>query len=267
MTDRYAVIGHPISHSKSPLIHRHFAAQTAQDLRYEALLAPLDGFVATVQQFVAEGGRGMNVTVPFKLEAFALATTLSERAQAARAVNTLSFLPNGDILGDNTDGAGLVRDIQHNQAFPLAERRVLLLGAGGAASGVMLPLLQAGVRLCIANRTASKAVELASRHASVTGCGYADLAGQAAFDCVINATSSGLNDELPPIPATVFAPGALGYDMLYGRETPFMAFARAQGAQVADGLGMLLEQAAESFYVWRGVRPDTAPVREALQTK
>lgn len=265
MTDRYAVIGNPIAHSKSPFIHTVFAEQTGQDLNYTALLSPLDGFANTVRDFIALGGKGMNVTVPFKFEAFALATQRTARAQAARAVNTLVFLPDGDILGDNTDGAGLVRDIEQNLSFPLRGRRVLLLGAGGAAYGVVLPLLAAGATICVANRTAAKAVELAATFNGVRGCGYTDLANEAAFDCVINATSSGLSDELPPIPATVFTSGTLAYDMMYGRETPFMAFARTQGAQVADGLGMLAEQAAEAFFVWRGVRPDTVAVRAALR--
>lgn len=265
MTDRYAVIGNPIAHSKSPFIHTLFAEQTGQDLDYRALLSPLDGFAKTVRDFIALGGKGMNVTVPFKFEAFTLATQRTARAQAARAVNTLAFLPTGEILGDNTDGAGLVRDIEQNLSFPLRGRRVLLLGAGGAAYGVVLPLLAAGANVCVANRTAAKAVALAATFDGVRGCGYANLENEAAFDCVINATSSGLIGELPPIPDSVFASNALAYDMMYGRDTPFMVFARKQGAQVADGLGMLAEQAAEAFFVWRGIRPDTVAVRAALR--
>lgn len=272
MTDRYAVIGNPIAHSKSPLIHTLFAQQTGEDLRYEALLAPLDGFVSTVQMFQAQGGKGMNVTVPFKFEAFDFATQLSERARLAGAVNTLSFLPNGEVLGDNTDGAGLVRDITVQLGVDLRDQRVLLLGAGGAAFGVVLPLLAAGANLTVANRTVDKAAQLAatfnntsaSSYHRVVGCGYADLLGLG-FDCVINATSSGLSDQLPPIPADVFKPNALAYDMMYGRDTPFMTFARQHGAQVADGLGMLVEQAAEAFWVWRGIRPDTTAVRAVLR--
>ncbi len=268
MTDRYAVIGNPISHSRSPYIHTRFAAQTGQDLTYEALLAPLDGFVATVQAFSAAAGRGMNVTVPFKEQAFRLATRLSARARAAGAVNTLQF-SDGEIYGDNTDGAGIVRDITHNLGGHIAGRRVLLLGAGGAARGAILPLLEAGpTRLVVANRTAAKACALAQEFcrqmpqqaALLYGCGLDDLTDPAlpAFDLIINATSAGLQDSPLAIPARLFAPGCLAYEMVYGRETPFMALARGCGAQVADGLGMLIEQAAEAFLLWRGVRPETA---------
>lgn len=269
--DRYAVIGNPIGHSKSPRIHAAFAAQTGQQLSYEALLAPLDGFVATVQGFQAAGGRGMNVTVPFKLEAFDLADRLTPRAQAAGAVNTLAFGADG-TLGDNTDGAGILRDITVNLGFAVAGRRVLLLGAGGAARGTVLPLLDAQpASLTIANRTASKAAELADEFATAgaiapTGCGLAQLAGQQ-FDLVINATSASLSDAAPDLPAGLYAPGSLAYDMMYGKgETPFLAAARQQGAaRLADGLGMLVEQAAESFFLWRGVRPETAPVLAELR--
>lgn len=271
MTDRYAVVGNPISHSKSPLIHHLFAQQTGEDLQYEALLAPLDAFAATVHTFRAQGGKGMNVTVPFKFEAFALATQLTARAQAAGAVNTLSFQADGEILGDNTDGAGLVRDITTHLGLDLQGKRVLLLGAGGAAAGVILPLLSAGAIITVANRTVDKAQQLAatfnqieSPYPALVACGYEALPQQA-FDCVINATSSGLSDQLPPIPATVFGAHTLAYEMMYGRETPFMAFARQHGAQVADGLGMLVEQAAESFFLWRGKRPDTTAVRMILR--
>jgi shikimate dehydrogenase len=264
LTDKYAVIGNPVSHSKSPLIHRMFAEQTGQDISYEAIEAPLDGFAATIERLRAEGCKGCNVTVPFKFEAFELATQLTERAQSAQAVNTLKF--DGDtVLGDNTDGAGLVADIERNLGVSLHHKNVLLMGAGGAAYGVVLPLRHAGARIAIANRTADKARQLAAAFAgSVSGCGYEELAGQQ-FDVVVNATSAGLSDSTIPLPDTVFAPGALAYDMMYGRETPFMAFARAHGARVADGLGMLIEQAAEAFFVWRGVRPDTRPVLEKLR--
>lgn len=270
--DRYAVTGHPIAHSKSPQIHTTFAHQTAQDMSYEAILAPLDGFVATVQAFRAEGGRGMNVTVPFKLEAFALADRHTPRAKAAGAVNTLAFDAAG-ILGDNTDGAGLVRDLTVNLGCTLASRRVLLLGAGGATRGVLLPLLtEHPALLTIANRTVSKAEELATLFAADAGdtrlsaCGFESLAGQQ-FDVVINATASSLADEVPPLPPGLYADGALAYDMMYGRaDTPFMAAARADGAaRVADGLGMLVEQAAESFALWRGVQPDGAAVLADLR--
>ncbi len=263
MTDRYAVLGNPISHSKSPLIHAMFAKQTGQDISYEAIAAPLDGFQTTIERLRSEGYKGCNVTVPFKFEAFSCATELTGRANAAQAVNTLSF-DEKQITGDNTDGAGLVSDIEINLGVTLQSKRVLLMGAGGAAYGVVLPLLTAGAALTIANRTAEKASELAAQFSDVTGGSYQDLAGQQ-FDVVINATSAGLSDSEVPLSQDIFAPGALAYDMMYGRETPFMAFARKQGATVADGLGMLVEQAAEAFTIWRGVRPDTKPVIAALR--
>jgi shikimate dehydrogenase len=264
MPDRYAVIGHPVAHSKSPRIHALFAAQTGQNMRYEALLAPLGGFVATVHKFIAGGGRGANVTVPFKEEAFRLATRLSERARAAGAVNTLTFAGT-EILGDNTDGAGLVRDLKRNLGVDIAGKRVLLLGAGGAARGVVLPLLaeQPG-QLVIANRTAEKALALASAFPTCTGCGL-DALDRHVFDLVINATSAGLTGGVPPRLTFTFAPGAFAYDMVYGRETDFLRQALAVGAVVADGLGMLVEQAAEAFLVWRGVLPETTPVLTELR--
>ncbi len=276
MTDRYAVLGNPVSHSKSPLIHKMFAQQTAQDISYEAIEAPLDNFAGKVRELIAQGYRGCNVTVPFKFEAFKLATELSDRAQAAQAVNTLRFNNDG-IFGDNTDGAGLVTDIKHNLNVEIGDKRVLLVGAGGAAWGVLLPLLnEIPQRLVIANRTLAKAEEAArTLHSGFTehishatefvAKGFSDLADEQ-FDVVINATSAGLSDSEIPLPPTLFAPGALAYDMMYGRETPFMKFARTYGAAVvADGLGMLIEQAAEAFYLWRGVRPDTRPVLEQLR--
>ncbi len=270
--DRYAVIGNPIAHSKSPQIHAAFARQTGAALSYEAILAPLDGFAATVHAFRAAGGRGMNVTVPFKLEAFALADRHTPRAHAAGAVNTLAFGTDG-ILGDNTDGAGLVRDLTLNLGCALAGRRLLLLGAGGATRGALLPLLGTGpALLTIANRTVAKAEELVASFAPQAGgtrldaCGFAALAGRQ-FDVVINATAASLADEVPPLPPGLYAPGALAYDMMYGRgDTPFMTAARADGAaQVADGLGMLVEQAAESFALWRGVHPDGGAVLAELR--
>lgn len=273
MTDRYAVFGNPIAHSKSPRIHTLFAAQTGQDISYEAILAPVDAFAASVRDFIAGGGRGANVTVPFKEEAFRLANRLSPRAQAAGAVNTLSFAA-GEIVGDNTDGAGLVRDLMHNLGCDPQGKRILLLGAGGAARGALLPLLlERPAALVIANRSEEKAARLALEFARLPGCavelkpeacGFGQLAGQP-FDLVVNATSAGLSDAALPLPDSVFAPHCLAYDMLYGRETPFMAQARDAGARVADGLGMLVEQAAEAFFVWRGVRPHTAPILLALK--
>lgn len=269
MTDRYAVFGNPVAHSQSPRIHALFAQQTGQDMRYEAILAPRDGFEQNVREFITAGGRGANVTVPFKEEAFRLATRLTQRAKAAGAVNTLTF-KNDVIEGDNTDGAGLVRDIQTNLGFSIAKRRVLLLGAGGAARGVVLPLLhETPAALVIANRTPDKARQLADAFANeingiVKSSALDQLAGDA-FDLVINATSAGLANAALPLPIGIFAPGCLAYEMLYGRETAFMRQARNAGGRVADGLGMLAEQAAEAFCVWRGMRPDTAPVLKELR--
>lgn len=273
MTDRYAVIGNPVAHSRSPDIHAAFARQTGQDMAYGRILAPVDGFAAAVAAFRAEGGRGLNVTIPFKLEAFVLAARHTPRAEAAGAVNTLRFEPGGDALGDNTDGAGLVRDLRDNLGVRLAGAGVLVAGAGGATQGVVLPLLEAGAgEVVIANRTVERALTLAARFAghacgtAVRGCGYADLAGRR-FDLIVNATAASIAGEALPLPGGLCAPGAAAYDMMYGKgETPFLAWARQQGAAVvSDGLGMLVEQAAESFLVWRGVRPDTGPVLRTLR--
>jgi len=272
MTDFYAVIGNPIAHSKSPAIHHAFAQLTHQDIQYERVLAPLDGFADTVHGLIAQGYKGANVTVPFKLEAFAMATRLSERAQDASAVNTLIFDAEG-IVGDNTDGVGLVRDISQNIGVSFAGKRVLLIGAGGASEGVLHPILAAHpALLIITNRTLDKALNMVKRveardemlFVSVQAYAFDDLQGQA-FDIVINATSAGLSDSQLPLPSGIFAPNALAYDMMYGRLTPFMAFAQQQGARVYDGLGMLIEQAAEAFSVWRGIRPPTAPVIEMFK--
>lgn len=264
MTDRYAVFGHPIAHSKSPLIHKAFARQTGQDMDYAAILAPLDGFAASVAAFAAAGGRGANVTVPFKEAAFALAERLSPRAERAGAVNTLTFAPDG-IAGDNTDGAGLVADLVRNLHCTLAGKRILLLGAGGAARGVIQPLLdQQPAALLIANRTVGRAQALAELFGSdVVGSGFEGI--DQPFDLVVNATAASLAGELPPLSPRIFTTATLAYDMMYGRDTPFLAFARAHGAATADGLGMLVEQAAEAFFLWRGVRPDTAPVIARLR--
>ena len=269
MTDHYAVFGNPIGHSKSPIIQTAFARQTGQDMSYKSILAPLDGFDDAVDAFIASGGRGANVTVPFKQEAFQLVTRLTPRAELAGAANTLIF--EGDqIIGDNTDGVGLLRDITINLGYPVAGKRVLLLGAGGASRGVVGPLLDAGITaLTIANRTVSRAKLVAEHFAHlgpVTGCGYDELAGQS-FDIVINATSASLSGSMPALPVGIFAPGSLAYKMMYGMgDTPFRIFAREQGAAViSEGLGMLVEQAAESFFVWRGVRPEVRPVMELLQ--
>lgn len=275
MTDRYAVIGNPISHSKSPLIHAMFAKQTGQNISYEAIESPLDGFADTIKRLQVEGYKGCNVTVPFKFEAFLAAATHSDRAAAPRAANTLKF--DDGIFADNTDGFGLVTDIEHNLQFSVREKRVLLLGAGGAAWGVLLPLLDKHpARLVLSNRTVAKAEEAHSILSERFGehiddstefvaKSFSNLAGQQ-FDLVINATSAGLSDSEIPLPPGIFTPGALAYDMMYGRETPFIKLARSEGATVADGLGMLIEQAAEAFYIWRGVRPNTAPVIAHLRT-
>ncbi len=269
MSDRYCVFGNPIGHSKSPLIHAAFARQTGEDIVYEARLAPIDGFAGSVREFVAAGGRGANVTVPFKEEAFRLCTQLTSRARLAGAVNTLSF-DNGAIVGDNTDGAGLVRDLSVNLATSLAGCRILLLGAGGAARGALGPLLEAQpAQLVIANRTAARASALAEQFSTLgpaSGGSFDDLAGEG-FDLIVNATSASLAGEVPPLPAAVFSAGTLVYDMMYAKgDTPFLAHARKMGVtRLADGLGMLVEQAAEAFFVWRGVRPETAPVLADLR--
>ena len=309
----YAVIGHPVAHSKSPQIHAEFARLTGQHMDYQRLLAPLDGFESTVQGFVAGGGRGLNVTLPFKQQAWAMlalpsvpssapssASTvapgtarLTPRAAAAEAVNTLHFGLDGTVLGDNTDGPGLVRDLSHNLGFALSGRRVLLLGAGGAARGVIQPLLAAGVRsLHVANRDAARAEALvtqlrASLSASLLeslpepgatlaaepplhALALADLAGVAAqpFDLIINATSASLSGVSLALPPSLFRDCALAYDMMYGAPAEgFLSLARANGAAAtADGLGMLIEQAAESFLLWRGVRPPTASVFALLRS-
>lgn len=269
MTDRYAVIGNPIAHSKSPLIHAAFARQTGQDLDYGRILGDRDDFAGDVRRFLVEGGRGLNVTVPFKEAAWALADELSPAAASAGAVNTLTVLEGGRLRGDNTDGVGLVRDLVANHGFAFREARVLLLGAGGAARGVLLPLLATGLAsLTLANRTAAKARELAAAigDARVDAGGLEDLAGQQ-FDLIINATAAGLDGAVPDLPADCLAPGGWTYDMLYGdRPTPFCAWGQARGAARAlDGLGMLVEQAAESFWLWRRVRPSTAPVIQWLR--
>lgn len=272
MTDRYAVIGNPVAHSKSPLIHAEFARQTGQDISYVALLAPLDGFSATLQEFREAGGRGVNVTLPFKHEAWRLATRREGYARGARAVNTIEFR-DAQLIGYNTDGVGLVRDLIGNLRQPVKGRRVLLMGAGGASYGVMEPLLREQPEtLVVANRTLGKALDLVRHFESLRALApggiearrYEDLS-ELRFEIVINATSAGLSGAMPPLPEGIFAPGALAYDMVYGRDTPFLAFARAQGARAADGTGMLVEQAAESFFIWRGVRPQTGPVIEMLR--
>jgi shikimate dehydrogenase len=264
MTDRYVVVGNPVGHSKSPWIHAAFARATGQDIDYGRLEPPLDGFDAAIDAFRSAGGRGANVTLPFKQAAFRYCGELSPRARSAEAVNTL-VLDRAAVFGDNTDGVGLVRDLQTNLGCALDGRRVLLLGAGGAAQGVVQPLLESRVALLVVvNRTAARALALAARFPGVRGGGY-ELLADGAYDLVVNATAAGLVGALPPIPPQLFARDALAYDMVYGRETPFLAFARSHGVRASDGAGMLVEQAAESFLIWRGVRPRTDAVLDALR--
>ncbi|WP_404344801.1 shikimate dehydrogenase [Vreelandella venusta] len=267
MTDRYCVFGNPIKHSKSPLIHGEFASQTQQAMAYTAELAPVEGFADAWRAFVADGGRGANVTVPFKSDAFALCDTLSHRAKRAQAVNTLIVGGNGRTYGDTTDGVGLVRDLAYHRVA-LAGKRVLVLGAGGAVRGILEPLLaEQPSEVVVANRTAEKAEQLAEAFAdlgSIQGGGFASVKG--AFDMVINGTSASLAGELPPLPEALFAEGAWAYDMMYSAEpTVFLQWAGPRGAKLLDGLGMLVEQAAESFFLWRNVRPETASVRTQLR--
>ncbi len=265
--DRYAVFGHPIGHSKSPLIHRWFADQTGQRLSYEAILAPLDGFADSWHSFVAAGGRGANVTVPFKEHAYALADNLTDRAKQAGAVNTLYLNEQLQICGDNTDGLGLVSDLRRHDAL-LDGANVLLLGAGGASRGVIGPLLSAGVsRIHLANRTVSKAEQIAALFDSrVSASSYAEVP-KLRWHLVVNATSSGLLGERPPLHEQHLEYCQLAYDMLYGSTpTAFVQWCHQQGVpQTADGLGMLVSQAAESFFIWRGVRPEIAPVLTKLR--
>ena len=272
--DRYAVIGHPVEHSRSPDIQARFAAQTGQSIDYTRLRSPLDGFTATVRQFAADGAHGCNVTVPFKFEAWQLAPRRTPRAQRAEAANTLRFDADGWWC-DNTDGIGLVRDITVNAGVALAGRRVLLIGAGGAAAGVLGPLIEAGPSaLVVANRTAEKAQALVDRHADLARAHGVALSAApldapgTAFDIVINGTASSLAGAGVPVPASVLRAGGLAVDMMYGAGArPFLDWAAQHGATGRDGLGMLVEQAAEAFFAWRGVRPDTAPVLAALRAQ
>ena len=263
--DKYAVFGNPIKHSKSPSIHAAFAAQCAQAMQYRAVRVEEDDFLRAARNFFNEGGSGLNVTVPFKHDAFDFADHLTERARRAGAVNTLSRADDGTIEGDNTDGIGIVRDMVANLGWVIQGVRVLIIGAGGAVRGVLEPLLRERPReLLIVNRTAEKAAQLArefSDLAPVEGGGY-DLIAQRQFDLVINASSAGLSGESPNLPSSLLTEHSCCYDMVYGAEpTPFMRWAAQNAAwAVSDGLGMLVEQAAESFYIWRHVRPETRPV-------
>ena len=272
--ERYAVMGNPINHSKSPMIHTLFAQQTNQSIEYTAIHVDLGGFDQAVGNFKASGGKGLNITVPFKEEAWALVNERSKRAELAGAVNTIKFIDN-KFIGENTDGVGLVNDLTVNHGCDLKNKRILLLGAGGAARGVIAPLIeQQPTEIIIANRTPDRAVGLAEHFAKlenlakVTGCGFPALEGQQ-FDIVINATAASLKGELPPLPNGLLNQGAVCYDMMYAaKPTIFMSWATNHAAsKVLDGLGMLVEQAAESFYIWRGVRPDTQAVIKAIRAE
>lgn len=268
--DQYAVYGNPVKHSKSPQIHAAFAEQTGQQLHYRAHKVELERFAEAAGQFFSHGGKGLNITVPFKLDAFEFADQVSGRARRAGAVNTLALQEDGSVYGDNTDGVGLVRDIHDNLGWEMNGRRILVLGAGGAVRGILGPLLKQGPsHVLVANRTVAKAQSLAKHFASlgdVAGCSYDGLAsGQ--FDLIINGTSASMSGDLPPLPHHILSNDGCAYDMMYGAEpTPFMRWAAAETAwAVSDGLGMLVEQAAESFCIWRGVRPDTKPVIEFIR--
>jgi shikimate dehydrogenase len=272
MNDQYAVIGNPIGHTKSPLIHGLFAQETQQDMSYTAIEGPLepqDAFAATVRAFIAASGKGMNVTAPFKLKAFAMADERSERAELAGAANALKF-ESGRIIAENFDGIGLVRDIEVNLSLPMAGKRVLILGAGGAARGALLPFLAAGpAEMVIVNRDVDKAEALAAKvgaRGPLRACAYRDLEAMGSFDLVVNATSASLTGALPPIPPSVFSPQGAAYELAYGKGlTPFLRLARNAGVPIiADGVGMLVEQAAEAFDWWRGVRPQTRAVIDRL---
>jgi len=271
MTDRYAVIGNPIAHSKSPLIHGTFAAATGQDLEYVKVEGPLDGFTQAVEDFRAAGGRGMNVTTPFKLQAYGMGTEKMERAEITGAANAMKF-DGKRIIVDNFDGVGLTNDIQVNLGFPLAGRRVLMLGAGGAARGALLTFLEQNpAEIVIANRHVERAQELAAlfaKRGNVRALSCADLEDDC-FDIVVNATSASLHGELPAVPATAFGEDCLAYELVYGKGlTPFLHLAQAAGAKrLADGVGMLVEQAAEAFAWWRGVRPETRPLIQKLTVR
>ena len=275
--DRYAVAGNPVAHSQSPFIHAEYAAQTGQALRYERLLCPLDAFAPTLRAFADGGGRGCNVTVPFKFEAFALAQRLSPRARLAGAVNTLRFDEDaaGGWFGDNTDGAGLVRDIEANAGRPLAGQRILLLGAGGASAGVLGSLIKARpAEICLANRSLDKAVTLIATHQAWAAEHGVTVSARGLSDCgqgyaiLINGTAASLAGAAVPVGPAVLGPDALALDMMYGPAAePFLNWARSHGAEARDGLGMLVEQAAEAFACWRGVKPATGPVLAALRAK
>jgi shikimate dehydrogenase len=271
-TDRYAVFGHPIKHSKSPRIHRLFAEQTGQTLEYTAQDVPAEQFLSAVTRFFAEGGKGLNCTLPLKELAWDYADHKTERAQLSKAVNTLALMEDGSILGDNTDGHGLITDLITNHAISLSGIRILILGAGGASRGIIAPLLdQSPKTVVIANRTVERAIMLAAEFngkGSITGCGFEALTNQQ-FDLILNATSASLSGQLPPLPGNLLSAGGNCYDLAYGNEpTAFVRWGLANHAgKSLDGLGMLVEQAAEAFFIWRGVRPKTQPVIELLNSE
>ena len=269
--DRYAVIGNPISHSKSPFIHAEFARQTGEKILYTAELVEIGHVKDFIEQFASQNGKGLNVTVPFKIDAFNFATQLSDRARRAGAVNTIELI-NGEIIADTTDGIGLLNDLSKNHNQSLTNKRILVIGAGGAVRGSLEPLLlQSPQSMTIANRTVSKARQIANDYAElfkVEACDFNALEGKR-FDIIINGTSASLTGKLPPLPDNLFADNAMAYDMMYAAEpTPFMQWAKQQGAgRIHDGLGMLVEQAAESFYIWRKKRPETQGVIDKLREK
>lgn len=268
--DNYGVMGNPVSHSKSPQIHTAFAGQTGEPVVYQAIHVALNGFTAALDEFQRQGGKGLNITVPFKEAACHAVDVVTARVERSQAVNTLSFRQDGTRHGDNTDGIGLIRDLTKNHQIQIAGQEVLVLGAGGAVRGILDPLIdQNPERIVIANRTRSRAVELArqfSDRVDITPCDYPDLPGRQ-FHLVINGTSASLQGAVPPLPDDLLLPGACCYDLMYADEdTVFVSWARAHhAARALDGIGMLVEQAAESFYIWRGIRPDTGPVMAMLR--
>jgi len=270
MTDNYAVIGNPIAHSKSPRIHAAFASQTQQDIHYDKQLVEQGKLAEAIAAFREQGGKGLNITVPFKNDAFALADSLTERAQLAGAVNTLVLKDDGTLHADNTDGIGMVRDLTINHSLRIKDAKILLLGAGGAVQGVLLPLLQQQPKeIIIANRTVAKAeilCEKFSAHGKLSASSFEALSGKS-FDGIINGTAASLQGEVPPLPDNLLNKGAWCYDMMYSSEpTAFVRWGIENGAAKSiDGLGMLVEQAAESFTLWRGIRPETTQLIQSLR--
>ena len=267
--DNYCVVGNPVAHSKSPQIHAAFAEQTQQNIFYQAIQVDGGKFKAALKEFQAQGGKGLNITIPFKGEAWEISENRTNRADRALAVNTISFDDAGNIIGDNTDGVGLIRDLTINHDISIKDKDILILGAGGAVRGILDPLFdEQPNKVVIANRTISRSEELAdifSDRGDISACGFDELAGSR-FDIIINGTSASLQGEVPPLPENLLNDNACCYDMMYSKsDTPFVSWAKTHGASKAsDGLGMLVEQAAESFFIWRGVRPDTAPVIKML---